>query len=66
MQEQDLENIYREHLEENIILELSKKRKISLEDAMNLFYESSLSKEIAKGEYGIQYLDSSILADLIK
>lgn len=66
MTDSDLENVYREHLEEDIILNLHKRKDISLEDAMDMYYKSKVAKRIHKGEYGIQYLDSNILIDMIE
>jgi len=66
MSEKDLENFYREHLEEDIIFCLSEKRNITTDAAMKLFYNSRLAERIHKGEFGIQYLDYSILTDLLE
>lgn len=63
MTETELENFYREHLEEDIVFALSEKRGISFEKAMDLYYKSALSEKISRGEYGIQYLDAAVLAD---
>lgn len=64
MTETELENFYREHLEEDIIFVLSEKRGISFEAAMDLYYNSALCEKISKGEYGIQYLDAAVLAEM--
>ena len=66
MSEKDLENFYREHLEEDIIFCLSERRNITTDVAMKLFYNSRLAERIHKGEFGIQYLDYSILTDLLE
>ena len=66
MSEKDLENFYREHLEEDIIFCLSDRRNITTDVAMKLFYNSRLAERIHKGEFGIQYLDYSILTDLLE
>lgn len=66
MTDSDLENVYREHLEEDIIFNLHKRKDISLEDAMDMYYKSKVAERIHKGEYGIQYLDSNILIDMIE
>ena len=39
MSDLELENIYTEHLEEDIVLQLSKKNNISLEKAMQIYYQ---------------------------
>lgn len=65
MTDTELENFYREHLEEDIIANLSEKLNVSLDVAMRMYYQSALADKIHDGEYGIQYLDSEILADMI-
>ena len=63
----DLEAFYKEHLEESIIKQLSKQENISLDEAMNLYYNSKLANYIHEGKYDIQYLDYKVLTDnLIK
>lgn len=66
MSDRDLENFYREHLEEDIIFCLASRRAIPEEQAMNLYYSSRLADAIHDGEFGIQYLDYSILTDLLE
>lgn len=66
MNERDLENFYREHLEEEIIFTLCSRKGISWEAAMELFYGSSLALRIYHGDYGIQYLDASVLTNLLE
>ena len=65
MTDTELENFYREHLEEDIIANLSEKLNVSLDVAMRMYYQSALADKIHDGEYGIQYLDSEILANMI-
>lgn len=66
MTERELENFYREHLEESIIFCLSERRNISYEKAMELYYNSKLADRIHDGEYGVQYLDHSVLTDILE
>ena len=66
MTDRELENFYREHLEEDIVMCLSDRMNISLDEAMRLFYHSKLAEKINKGEYGIQYLDHSILTEYLE
>ena len=66
MSDLELENIYTEHLEEDIVLQLSKKNNISLEKAMQIYYQSKLANWIHSGEFGVQYLDSAVLVDLLE
>lgn len=66
MSDLELENIYTEHLEEDIVLQLSKKNNISLENAMQIYYQSKLANWIHSGEFGVQYLDSAVLVELLE
>ncbi len=61
-----LERIYQESLEERIIFYLAEKEKISLEKAMNIYYNSKLANRIHQGEYGIQYLDYKVLVQILR
>ena len=65
MTDREFEDFYREHLEEDIIFCLSKRRNIPPEQAMRLFYTSKLAERIYAGQYGIQYLDYSVLTDIL-
>lgn len=65
MNENVLEKLYQERLEERIISRISEIQNISLEQAMDIYYSSNLSREINQGTYGIQYMDYKILAELI-
>jgi len=47
-----LERVYQESLEERIISYLSEEENISLEEAMNIYYNSKLANRIHQGEYG--------------
>ena len=62
---EDLEKIYQEQLEEELIQFISKSKQISLDKAMSAYYESKLADKITKGEYGIQYLDYRVLAEIL-
>ena len=50
MSDVELEAFYKEHLEESIIKQLSKQEKISLDEAMNLYYNSKLANYIHEGK----------------
>jgi len=65
LSEDVLERVYQESLEERIISYLAEIRNISLEEAMEKYYNSKLADKIHKGEYGVQYLDYKVLAQLI-
>ena len=62
----ELENYYREHLEEDIIFCLSERRAMPYDTAIRMFYTSKLSEDIYAGRYGIQYLDYTLLTDLLE
>lgn len=63
----DLENLYRQNLEIDIIKELAKKQQIDISKAMNIYYHSRLSEELEKGMYGIDNMDYRYLVeDLIE
>ena len=66
MSDLELENIYTEHLEEDIVLQFSKKNNISLEKAMQIYYQSKLANWIHSGEFGVQYLDTADLVELLE
>lgn len=65
MDDKVLEKVYQENLDERIIGYLAEKEKISLEQAMDEFYNSKLATMIHKGEYGIQYLDYKVLTEML-
>lgn len=60
-----LEKFYRENLDERIISELAKVKNIPLENAMDIYYTSSLAQKIAEGKNGIQYLDYRVLVEML-
>ena len=63
----DLTNVYRQNLENDIIEYLAQQLKIDLRVAMEKYYSSKLAKQIESGENGIDNLDYKILAeDLIE
>ena len=60
-----LEKVYQENLEERLIACLAEMKRISLEEAMDLYYNSRLADKIHRGENGIQYLDHKVLAQIL-
>ncbi len=67
MSKVDLEVIYRQNLEPNIIEYLATRKNISQRKAMDIYYKSRLSEQIQAGQYGIENLDYKYLAeDLIE
>lgn len=66
MDDNKLENIYRENLEERIMLFLTETEDISYEKAMEIYYGSRLAEKIQDGREGIRYLDYKVLVDILK
>ena len=63
MSEDNLENFYKERLEEKIIFWLADSKGLELEKAMDIYYNSRLASLIESGAYDIQYLDFRVLTD---
>lgn len=61
-----LESVYKENLEEGIMLYLTETEDISYEESMEIYYGSRLAEKIQEGREGIQYLDYKVLADILK
>ena len=63
----NLDMIYKQNLETDIIEYLAKTLSIDLRDAMEKYYSSKLARQIESGENGIDNLDYKNLAeDLIE
>ncbi len=58
-----LAEIYKQNLENDIILWIAKKRKIEIRKAFDIYYSSKLAELIAQGAYGIENLDAKYLAE---
>ena len=65
MDDKVLDQSYKERLEEKLISYLADTKNLTLQDAMDLYYHSRLSNRIEQGEYGIQYLDYKVLAQIV-
>ena len=65
MNEDILEQNYKERLEERIIARIAEQNKIPLEKAMDVYYNSRLAEKIYRGINGIQYLDYKVLVDIL-
>lgn len=64
---QNLEEIYIQSLETNLIGYLAERLHIDNREALNIYYHSKLCQQIHEGSFDIQYLDYKYLAeDLIK
>ena len=63
----DIDYVYKQNLEESIIEYLSKEKKLELRQAMDIYYQSRLAKQIEQGTYGIENMDYKYLVqDLIE
>ena len=63
----DLEEVYKQNLENDIINEIAKIKKLDLKKAFDIYYSSKLAKQISDDSYGIENLDPKYLAeDLIE
>ena len=65
MREEVLEKVYQERLEERLIAFLAETQHLSYEEAMRVYYSSKMADKIHKGNYGIQYLDYKVLAQIL-
>lgn len=64
---ESLEKIYKQNLEADIIKYLAERKKISIRDAMDIYYRSKLSAQINEGAYGIENMNYKYLVeDLIE
>ncbi len=63
----DMDSVYKQNLEDDIITQVAKIKNISLRDALNIYYKSRLARQINDGSYGIENMDFKYLAnDLIE
>lgn len=64
---EQLEKIYVQTLENDIIKYLAHRLGINNREAMDIYFKSKLCQQIHDGKYGIQYMDYKYLAeDLIE
>ena len=64
---QNIDYIYKQNLEESIIEYLSIEKNLELRQAMDIYYNSRLAKQIEQGTYGIENMDYKYLAqDMIE
>ena len=65
--EKNIDYIYKQNLEESIIEYLSIEKNLELRQAMDIYYNSRLAKQIEQGTYGIENMDYKYLTqDLIE
>lgn len=58
-----LTDIYKQNLENDIILYLAKIKNIEIRKAFDIYYSSRLAAMIEAGEYGIENMDAKYLAE---
>ena len=62
-----LEEVYKQNLENDIINAISEIKGIELRKAFDLYYSSKLAEQISTDSYGIENMDAKYLAeDLIE
>ena len=62
-----LEEVYKQNLESDIINEISEMKGIDLRKAFDIYYSSKLAEQISNDSYGIENMDAKYLAeDLIE
>ena len=62
-----LEEFYKQNLENDIINVISEIKGIDLRKALDIYYSSKLAEQIENGSYGIENIDAKYLAeDLIE
>ncbi len=62
-----MEDIYKQNLENDIIKAIAKIKGIELRKAIDIYYSSKLASQIAEGTCGIENMDAKYLAeDLIE
>ena len=62
-----LEEVYKQNLENDIINAISEMKEIDLRKAFDIYYSSKLAEQISNGSYGIENMDAKYLAeDLIE
>ena len=63
----NLEEFYKQNLENDIINAISEIKNIELRKAFDIYYSSKLAEQIANDRYGIENMDAKYLAeDLIE
>lgn len=62
-----LTEVYKQNLENDIIMVLAQIKDIEIRKAFDIYYSSKLARQIAEGSYGIENMDAKYLAeDLIE
>ena len=63
VERQQLTEIYKQNLENDIIRALADLKQIELRKAFDIYYSSKLAGQIAEGSYGIENMDAKYLAE---
>ena len=58
-----LEEVYKQNLEDDIINAVSEMKGIDLRKAFDIYYSSRLAEQVEKGSYGIENMDARYLAE---
>ncbi len=58
-----LEEIYKQNLEDDIINTISRVKGIELRKAFDIYYSSKLAEQISNDRYGIENMDAKYLAE---
>ena len=58
-----LEQIYKQNLENDIINAVSEMKGIDLRKAFDIYYSSKLAEQISNNRYGIENMDAKYLAE---
>lgn len=62
-----LDEVYKQNLESDIISSISEMKGIDLRKAFDIYYSSKLAEQVANDSYGIENMDAKYLAeDLIE
>ena len=62
-----LEEVYKQNLDNDIISAISQMKRVDLRKAFDIYYSSKLAEQIANDSYGIENMDAKYLAeDLIE
>ena len=64
---EQLSEVYKQNLENDIIKALADIKQLELRKAFDVYYSSRLAEQVADGSYGIENMDAKYLAeDLIE
>lgn len=58
-----LAEVYKQNLENDIIMALAEIKNIEIRKAFDVYYSSKLAGQIANGSYGIENMDAKYLAE---